>query len=109
MVSETVQETENPVSTVVKTEVDVQNETVEEESDSEKKDLPEKKCEEISDNRTAEETPATKVSFQERIIWRFCQVSRQTSNLYFVRSSYFGLRRLCSLNICVNKYSCYSK
>ena len=62
MVSETVQETDNAIPTVVKTEVEVQNETVEEESDSEKKDLPEKKCEEVTDNKTSEETPAGQVS-----------------------------------------------
>ena len=63
MVSETVPETDNAIPTVVKTEVEVQNETVEEESDSEKKDLPEKKCEEVTDNKTSEETPADQVSF----------------------------------------------
>ena len=62
MVSETVPVTENAVPTVVKTEVDVQNETVDEESDSEKKDLPEKKCEEVTDNKTSGETPADEVS-----------------------------------------------
>ena len=58
MVSETVPVTENAVPTFVKTEIDVQNETVDEESDSEKKDLPEKKCEEVTDNKT----PADEVS-----------------------------------------------
>ena len=64
MVSETIAETVNETPVVIKTEVDLENHTVEE-SDSEKKDLPEKKCEEleVADNRTAEEAPKDIVSF----------------------------------------------
>ena len=66
MVSETVAETVNETPAVVKTEVDIENHTdAVEESDSEKKDLPEKKCEEpeVTDNRTAEEATKDNVSF----------------------------------------------
>ena len=69
MVSETVQEAVNEAPVVVKTEVDpVENQGVEE-SDSEKKDLPEKRSEEpeVADNRTADETSKENVGFSLKL------------------------------------------